>query len=355
MTQKEIARKFGISESAVSLVLNKPNTKAVGPDLKKRILAEYRKGAGARLRQKTSIGYLVDFKAAQNTVPYSAYYLQLMDGLKQEAATQGCRLVLIDSLENLIAAPESYAIDGLVIQAGVDKQELAVTLKRYPTVLLNNVLDEPVCDAVAPDNRDGVRKAVAYLVQRGHRRIAFMGFRNDLPSTKSYQHALERQQGYVLGLWEHGLPYREDLVCFPLLSEALDRFGGMERVAEERLSAWTSAQKPPTAIVCHNDHMAEFCRAAAERLQIGIPRQISLIGFDNTAFCETVRPTLTSIGTDLQDMARVAVDLLLMRLHSRFSSIPRTVYCPTVLTERDSVRSVEPSPPKRRARTGAAG
>jgi len=353
MTQKDIARKFGISESAVSLVLNKPNTKAVGAELKRRILAEYRKGAGARLRQKTCIGYLVDFAVGDDKVSYSAYsgyYLQLMDGLKKEAATQGCRLMLIDSLESLLDRPDDHEIDGLVVQAGADKALLAKAMERLPVILLNYLLDKPICDTVAPDNREGLRESVAYLASRGHRRISYMGFRNDLPSTKSYVHAVQRQQGYALGLWEAGLPYLDDLVCVPLMSEIRRHPNGMADIARTSLEAWMRLDEPPTAVVCFNDRTAAFCRDAAEACGVAVPDRLSLVGFDNTPFCDTMQPPLTSVGADLQDMARVAVDLLLMRLNSRYPSIPKTVFCPAVLAERASVRDLAAARPSRRTR-----
>ena len=144
---------------------------------------------------------------------------------------------------------------------------------------------------VASNDREAVREAIAYLVASGHRRIAFiagpMGFRS----------AFERQQGYQEALAAAGIALHSAMVA-----RGTYRFeSGLEAAA--RL---LDVAPRPTAIFSSNDEMAAGAVHAARQRGLDVPRDLSILGFDDTQIAAHIWPPLTTVRWPIASMARSA-------------------------------------------------
>jgi LacI family transcriptional regulator len=205
-----------------------------------------------------------------------------------------------DAIDRILAS--NLASGLLAVYPGPSTQHLTEFYEQGLSVVIIDDREQPTAVPwVSADNRAGAFAATHYLLQLGHRRIAYI---QGLPQ---YQVSHERYQGYCDALSEAGLTPDPDLV---LQGDFVAKSG---RACAEQL--FTMAE-PPTAIFTGNDQMAYDVLATAEEHGLRIPEQISLIGFDDIPPSAYTRPALTTVRQPFYDMGRRATELLLSLLDS---------------------------------------
>ena len=180
-------------------------------------------------------------------------------------------------------------------------------------------MGSPTIDA---DNFAGARSAVQHLLDLGHRRIALIGGRVDLESARL------REDGYRSALADAGVEvdpdlmrvgdYRREATVAPAL-ELLDR--------EDR----------PTAVFAANDLSAFGVMDAARSLGLDVPRDLSVVGFDNIPESALTSPPLTTVSQPLQQMGATAIEMLVGLLRGTPAD-PSHVRLPTQLVVRGTTR-----------------
>ncbi|MFD2093692.1 LacI family DNA-binding transcriptional regulator [Blastococcus deserti] len=150
--------------------------------------------------------------------------------------------------------------------------------------------------SVAADNLQGARLGVEHLLRSGHTRIGMITGRSDLLS------AQQREQGYREALAAAGLR----------VDEALVRPGGFDpELAREAARELLSHPEPPTAIFAANDLSALVTLEVAAELGLDVPRQLSVVGFDNIPESAVADPPLTTVQQPIRRMGQEAADMLL--------------------------------------------
>jgi DNA-binding LacI/PurR family transcriptional regulator len=164
--------------------------------------------------------------------------------------------------------------------------------------------------------------AATYLLGKGHSRIAFLGD-TDLPEYSIHPVSL-RLNGFRQALKEVRIQLPEAFVCLAPYSQEQTR-----QVARELLGL----SEPPTAIFAATDFQALGVLKAARQLNIKIPEQLAVIGFDDLDSAEYA--DLTTISQHLDESGRLAVEILLAQIESPSIS-PRHVKIPLTLIERQT-------------------
>jgi len=166
-------------------------------------------------------------------------------------------------------------------------------------VVLIDVPDENFenFDKVIIDNLEGAKEAVKYLIEIGHRRI---GFISDTVTTK------KRFEGYKNALEENNMEIDETLIEI--------RNGRSEEIGYQAGLKLLSKPNRPTAIFCVNDLIAIGLMRASFELNIKVPEQISIIGFDDIPVSRYLPIPLTTVSQPIKDIAREAVGLLIDRI-----------------------------------------
>jgi LacI family transcriptional regulator len=179
-------------------------------------------------------------------------------------------------------------------------------------------------DAVLVDNEAGAASAVSRLVEAGHTRIGILTGELEVST------ASQRLEGYERALKEHGITIRPSLV----------RSGSFHRDhAVEDATALIRAKPTPTAIFAANNILAEATLMALDQQRLRVPRDVSVVAFDDVQWMEMVEPPVTTVRQPVADMARSAAELALRRLRDGFEGRPSTVVFHTELVERGSVAS----------------
>lgn len=267
------------------------------------------------------------------TNPSGAYLRELLLGALRGATRAGTQLV-IDSWDGLNAAAqrqaartlargvagailppplcESKSVVGELVDAGV--QVVAIASGRFSHDI----------SCVRIDDFRASKETTAYLVALGHRRIGYIrGAPNQTASARRYE-------GYQAALAEAGLPLDPALVQQGQFTYR----SGLD--ATEKLLAH---RRPPTAIFASNDDMAAAAISVAHRRGLDVPRDLSIVGFDDTTAATTVWPELTTVHQPVASMADSAIDVLLRAIR-RDERGPRVVVDHVVaheLVQRDSV------------------
>jgi DNA-binding LacI/PurR family transcriptional regulator len=162
-----------------------------------------------------------------------------------------------------------------------------------PAVAINPGADFPI-PAVRQDPDAGIRAALRHLVDLGHSRIAYVAGRPDM------WHSGQRENAWRSGLEELGL------VPGPVVPGDFTYLGGASAA-----SALLESVDPPTAVMCANDLSAIGLIAQAQHLGVDVPRQLSVVGFDDIQLGTYVRPALTTIHTSPRELGREAGRMLL--------------------------------------------
>ncbi len=204
----------------------------------------------------------------------------------------------------------------------IPDEELAGLMKQIPgMVLINRILPGYETRCVALDDRYGAWLATRHLIQQGHTRIGYLCSNHDISDAE------DRLQGYYAALEESGLPCNDRLVTFAEPDES----GG-----EQAMTELLGRGRHFSAVACYNDSMAAGAMGVLNDNGIDVPREISLIGFDDVLISRYVRPRLTTVRYPIVTMATQAAELALALAEQRPAPEITHLFSPT-LVRRHSV------------------
>lgn len=310
-TALDVAKRAGVSRSAVSLVLNGRGDGNVAKESQDRIRAaavelNYSPNAIAlSLRNQRSrvIGILSD------EVVVSPFDGNIIGGADDVARSRGFVTVVMDTERD--TARDASAIetlldrqvDGLMyVTVGLKPIEVPQGMLRVPSVLANCYDDhpEPQLQHVIPDEVSGGREATDHLLRLGHRDIALLAGSEDSPA------APLRAQGYRDAHAAAGLKASEDRIFMAGWDIDAGFHGAMKLLDD------VSPANRPTAIMCANDRLAIGVALAAARLGLRVPEDLSIMGYDDeTRIADTMVPALTTMALPLREIGRAAMTTLL--------------------------------------------
>lgn len=308
-TMHDVAAAAGVSQATVSLVLNSVSGSRFSDETRKRVMDAvqqlgYRTNAHAKTLRDGIAGIIGFLGDAVATAPFAG---KIIEGAQERAWEDGLLLLTMNtggdkaleaaSLDSML----SYKVAG-VVYAGMYHRRLDVpeALQAVPSVVLNSQDRKLRIPSVAPDEELGGYTATRRLLDAGHERVAMINIEtleSELPA------AVGRFNGYTKAMTEAGLPARPELVRFGSGNE-LDGF--------THTMDLMTGDNPPSAIFCANDRTAWGAYQAATELHLSIPRDVSIIGFDNQeTLAPHLRPGLTTLELPFVEMGRRAVDLIL--------------------------------------------
>ncbi|KHK96204.1 hypothetical protein LK09_16365 [Microbacterium mangrovi] len=264
------------------------------------------------------------------------FFAALIKGIEQEARTAGLQILLGNSdedleQENALIGELSQRTDGIIIAPLVEDGRSAedVARLRLPVVFVDRESRERRdVDRVMVDNLEGTRLAVAHLAALGHERIAFIG--GPLSSTPGR----ERHAGFRASMAARGMPVDEALVVVADFRES----GGHDAMR----ALWRSR---PTAVFVANNLMTIGALRALDELQVRVPADISVVGFDDLSFAPLLRPPLTVVRRPEVEQGATAARLLLDRIGAEPGADPVILTLPVELVVRGSTAG----PPRERA------
>lgn len=201
-----------------------------------------------------------------------------------------------------------------------DREVLGLIEQRgLPFVRIAPLLDPDRGSTVVMDEYDAARAITDLLLEKGHRRIGFVR------GPQAHLVSIRRYNGYANAIGGKGLRIDPGLIAH----------GDFSRQSGRQQAAGLFAAKP-TAIFASNDEMAAGIIDAALAAGISVPRDISVVGFDDNAVARMVRPRLTSVRQPLEQMGEAACQLLVERIRQP-ARAEQHQQVPFQIVERESV------------------
>lgn len=308
----DMARTLKLAPSTVSRALAQgPHVRAATRQRVQALAAELRYqpnqlAVALRKGQSQTLGVLVPRITG-------SFFPKVVDGITEAATKAGYQVIICPSREDARQEQENLElltnaqVAGLLVSLASTTHDLspfeAVRAAQVPLVFFDRAAEGLTGDhisSVVVDDYAGAYAAVAHLLGEGCRRIAHFSGPLHLGI---YRH---RHQGYRQALHDHGLPYREELVC---VAEPCQPAGA---TAMRRLLA---LHHRPDAVFSSNDSVTAGAMLVLKERGLRIPNDVALAGFSNAEFTTLTEPPLTTVDQCGQQMGYLAVRQLLRLLH----------------------------------------
>ena len=342
----DVAQKAGVSAATVSYVLN--NTPVnLRPETREKVLLAVKtlkyvpnqaaktlgssrvKGNGA----SKLIGVVIPQTEPGKYFMFSnPFYGDFLSMVEYEARKASFHILIsgVNAEESYISIAKNRSLDGVIIVGMYPSDDIAEYRKaKIPVVLVDCYFQEDhFFNSVRTDDRQGGYTATKYLLQNGHRRIAFVsGQVKDSGVTQM------RYLGYRDALGEAGIPLDKSLI----FDGTVDFQYGCE--AAKRIAARNAAGdgEPITAVFATSDIAAVGAIKGFEQSGLSIPRDVSIVGFDDVYYAEL--SGLTTIRQNINEKGREAARILIAALED--AKLPkRECIIPLELVERATVRRI---------------
>jgi DNA-binding LacI/PurR family transcriptional regulator len=307
MTIREVAGLAGVSTATVSHVLN--DTVRVSPKLRERVLRVVHElnyqpnylARGLRTKQTQTVGMIIGNIA-------NPFFPAEVRGVEDVLRRDGFNLIVGNSDYDAEREAEYYRtfsakrVDGLVLV--LIPTEPPEYLRRHnfsatPVVYIDHLLRGVQGDAVLIDNVRGSYRAVAHLIERGHRRIGIITGKMETLM------APRRLRGYELALKNHGIPLQPELIR----EGRYDEQSGYERATE-----LLSLRPRPTALFACNGLMTTGCLRAIIEAGLRCPEEIALVSFDDLDWFKLMRPSITAVVNPAYELGWAAAEMLVNRM-----------------------------------------
>jgi LacI family transcriptional regulator, repressor for deo operon, udp, cdd, tsx, nupC, and nupG len=322
----DVAKAAGVAPSTVSRAFSRPGR--VNSETAERIRQVaheigYRTNPLAR-GLPTGRTALLAFLVADVTNPF---FFEIIRGAEKTASDAGYTLLVVDAQESDEAERQALArtlplVEGVVLATSrLSDSSIRVVAKQRPTVVMNRVMTD--VPSVVTDNALGMRRAVEHLAGLGHTSVAYVA-----GPEASWADGM-RWRAFREATQEHGLRSRRVGPFAPTLA------GGLS-------AAKTLVKHPATAAITYNDLVAIGAMRGLTRLGVDVPRDMSVVGFDNIFGSDFCTPPLTTVAAPLRHFGAFAVQRLLGQLRSSAPSAPSTspTLLPAKLVERGSTARV---------------
>lgn len=333
MTIKDVAKLAGVSPSTVS------RTCRDHPSISEQTKAKVRKamaelGYEPNIQKNTlennilkNIG--VVFPISMKDVYENSFYLEILRGIGQICNKKNYTVTIItgETETELMNCIKNSNVDGFIfLYSNVDDsiinymydEKLLFVLIGKATKMINDTI------YVDNDNIQAGKDACQYLINLGHKKIGYIG----TDKTKVFSN--DRKSGYMIALAENNIPFNDSYcIEMPYIPNA----------EEEKIKEFLSKEDRPTAIIVYDDMLAVAIQRTIISLGLEIPKDLSIIGFNNSIFSRIINPPLTSIDTNSYQLGIESASQLINHIEEP-DLFATKIIVPYYIIERESCKKI---------------
>jgi LacI family transcriptional regulator len=332
VTLKDIARRVGVSVTTVSRALGGYDD--VAEETRRRVLQAAREmdyrphiiAQSLQRRRSNTVGLIIPTAGPRFSDPY---FTEILTGIGNEAAKHEFDLLVStrapgaqekEAYERMVG---SRRVDGLlVVRTRCRDERIAYLMESgFPFVAFGRSdldLDFPYVDV---DGTKGLDEATEYLIDLGHRRIAYISAPLDL------MFANYRLAGYKRALERNDLPVKEEWIAIGRLTQE-DGYREGSRLLD--------LEPAPTAIIAANDLMALGVISAAQERGLTVGRDLAVVGFDDTPLAEHSHPSLTTVHQPIYDIGKMICRMLIQLIKNGDPGQRQVMLEPTLVIRESS-------------------
>ncbi|THV42938.1 LacI family DNA-binding transcriptional regulator [Glycomyces buryatensis] len=308
----DIAAVAGVSKGAVSYALN--GRPGVSPATRERILAiaaemGYVPNRAARSLSVSSAQAVgIALRRSARTLGIEPFYMELISGIEAALSTDayGLTLQIVDSVEEELEVYRRWwgerRVDGVLLcDVGVEDRRMAVVAQLgLPAVTVGGPVEGSPVPTVWHDDAEPCREVLDYLYVLGHRRIARVGGMSHLLHTAVRDAAFDRAAAAL---------------DFEAVATVHGDYTGEQGTRLTR--RMLTGPERPTAIVYDNDVMAIAGLGVVHELGFAVPRDLSVVAWDDSLLCRLTHPALTALSRDTHSYGATAAEVLLRVIGDR--------------------------------------
>ncbi|WP_420963613.1 LacI family DNA-binding transcriptional regulator [Brucella sp. IR073] len=329
VTLKDVAAEAKVSRATAARALNSYGYVGDETALRVQEAAERLGYRGNRVAQALRRGQLpiIGFVLGDIQNPFFA---RIAHDLEVELRKRRHNLLIASSEEDtaqekaLLESLRGLSIRGFIVAptSADDNAHLEELVREgVPVVLIDRAVKNLACDSVVVDNEGGARQAIDYLIRNGHRRIGLLQDETRIFTSQ------ERLAGYRNSLEAHGIGLDDSLISVSRST--------VEHAVEATIRLF-SQRNPPTALFTVDSLMTQGALLGLRAMGLSIPKDVSVIGFDDFNLATFTDPQITVVAQPIADIGPLAVEMLIDRLSGK-KDAPRNVSFPTRLIVRGSV------------------
>jgi LacI family transcriptional regulator len=309
ITIADVAHECGFSPMTVSRVIN--GEKNVKDSTRDAVLAAVEKlNYSPNLAARTLAGAEQIRIAMLYENPSFAYLSRLLVGTLEQARKSHVQLVIEQckdgqDIHDVFRDLVDSGVDGIMISPPLGDTDTMIDLIQQTDVtcvVVANWNPPGTMSVVRIDDFEAAATMTRHIISLGHKRI---GFVKGNPGQKASGLRLE---GFRTAMEEAGLEVEPELVV-----DGLFTYRSGLGAAEQLLNL----AEPPTAIFASNDDMAAAAITVAHRRHLDVPQDLTVCGFDDTDFAQSIWPEITTIHQPIAEMSRTAVEILVERIRSK--------------------------------------
>lgn len=307
VTQKDVAKKAGVSSATVSAVINQ--NKYVSPELKKRVqktieILNYEINSVARslkTKRTYTIGVIIG-----NVL--SNFYSILAKSIEENAKKHGFSIILCngddDPEEELkyLKVLKSSRVDGIILTpTGKNISYIKQIIKTGTNLIfIDRLINGIDCDAVIVDNVNGAYQAVKHLIENGYRKVAIIDGFIDRTTGRG------RLDGYLKALDESGIPRNDNLIKIGSFKQT----SGMELCRE----LLTGSDKLEAIFTANLDITLGAIKIIKE-MGLKIPDDVAIVGFDDSEWSTIIDPPLTCVRQPTSNLGKIVLEMLVKKIN----------------------------------------
>ncbi len=331
---KDIAEALGLSPATVSLAIN--NRPGVNPETRERVLEAvrtlgYEKVSARSPAYAMHTLHFVIFKQRATAGLDTSFFSEMMEGVERQADLAGANLMItyINAEENIpqkLAALTTVGSRGVILLATeLTPAHIEGFLSvKIPMVVLDAYFEGLPLDCVTINNAQGAYLATTYLASRGHTRIGY------LTSKVRTVNFSERHEGFRKAFRKLGmtrLPFTFQLTP------------SIEGACEDMKAYLRKGPEMPTAFFADNDILAAGAMRALKEMNLRVPEDVSIVGFDDIPLCKLLDPPLTTVSVPKKRLGSLAVERLYQKIEKNAPEFIK-IEVGTTLVERSTVRKL---------------
>lgn len=302
VTSIDVARLAGVSQSSVSRVLNADSSREVKEEIREKVLAAAKQlGYKPNIIARSMISRKTDIIGVVIGNPVGPFYSKIIMKLMTKIQESGKQCLMFteksgENLDNILQRVLQYQVDGIIITSAALSREMAnqCIQTETPVVLFNRFVPGLNVSSVYCDNIEAGRIVAQFLFEKEYKNIAYIGYEKDAASE------MERKIGFYGKLREYGVSN--------VVEERSDYTYESGYEAAIRL---LKQNKKLDAIFCSSDLIAMGAMDAARlEMNLKIPEDISIIGFDNVPMAEWPSYNLTTVHQPVEELGDETMDVL---------------------------------------------
>ncbi|MDQ0201189.1 LacI family transcriptional regulator [Neobacillus ginsengisoli] len=329
VTLLDVAKHAGVSRATASLIVR--GSTNIAEKTRKKVLESMqelgyvydRVAANMRSQNTSTVGLII-------TDIGNPFFSELLRGVHNSLEEAGYTVFLgttFDSdskQEQLLSRMLEHRVGGLILCPVSDSShETIERIKKLdvPLILAVREIEDIELDYVGIDYVAGSHMAVNHLIQKGHRRIAFLGGSS---GSSAWQ---KRKQGYCNALVHAGIEVDESLI----ISSTVTREGGVNAIQKA-----LHLPNSPTAVFCFNDLVAHGVMLGLDDARKKPGKDIAVVGFDNVPEASLYNPPLTTVSSFARQIGSEAASLLHQRIIDRDRELQRIIIQPELVVRSSS-------------------